>query len=52
MTEHASFVLLAYATCFVTIGGVALRIALDYRRLRNELSRYDENASSPSGDDA
>lgn len=52
MTEHASFVLLAYAICFVTIGGVALRIILDYRRLRGELSRYRADASAPAGDDA
>jgi heme exporter protein D len=52
MSEHASFVFLAYATCFVTIGGVALRIVLDYRRLRGELARFREGASSETGDDA
>lgn len=52
MTEHASFVFIAYAICFVTIGGVALRIVLDYRRLRGELARYSEGARSQAGDEA
>ena len=52
MTEHASFVFLAYAICFVTIGGVALKIVLDYRRLRGELARYNESVRSQAGDDA
>jgi heme exporter protein D len=40
MSEHASFVALAYAIAFVTIGGMAARIILDYRRLRAELARF------------
>lgn len=40
MTEHASFVVAAYAIAFLTIGGMALRILLDYRRLRAELARF------------
>ena len=52
MTEHASFVILAYTICFVTIGGMALRIILDYRRLRGELARYSESARSQAGEEA
>ena len=52
MTEHASFVVIAYAISFLTIGGVALRIVLDYRRLRDALSRCNESARAAAGDDA
>lgn len=51
MSEHASFVVLAYTISFLTIGGVALRIMLDYRRLRSELSRFSDNARAATGDD-
>lgn len=40
MSEHASFVALAYGIAVLTIGGMAGRIILDYRRLRAELSRF------------
>jgi heme exporter protein D len=42
MSEHGSFVAIAYAIAFLTIGGMAARIILDYRRLRAELSRFGE----------
>lgn len=40
MSEHASFVAIAYAIAVLTIGGMAVRILLDYRRLKAELSRF------------
>ncbi len=52
MSEHASFVVLAYTISFLTIGGIALRIILDYRRLRDELSRFKAAGRSEAGDDA
>ena len=52
MTEHASFVVIAYAISFLTIGGVALRIVLVYRRLRGALARFNDNARATAGDDA
>jgi heme exporter protein D len=52
MSEHAGFVALAYTISFLTIGGVALRIFLDYRRLRDELARFNAAGRSEAGDDA
>ena len=52
MNEHASFVVIAYAISFLTIGGVALRIVLDYRRLGEALARFNESARVAAGDDA
>jgi heme exporter protein D len=52
MSEHAGFVVLAYVISFLTIGGVALRIVLDYRRLRDELSHFNAAGRSEAGDDA
>lgn len=40
MSEHASFVALAYGIAVLTIGGMAARILLDYRRLKAELARF------------
>ena len=51
MSEHAGFVVIAYAISFLTIGGVALRIVLDYRRLRHELSRFNDANRTTAGDD-
>jgi heme exporter protein D len=42
MSEHGSFVAIAYGVAFLTIGGMAARIILDYRRLRAELARFGE----------
>jgi heme exporter protein D len=55
MNEHGSFVAIAYGVAFLTIGGMAARIILDYRRLRAELARFgekgqrDENQNHPGG---
>ncbi|MGJ0507991.1 MAG: heme exporter protein CcmD [Methylocystis sp.] len=49
MTSHASFVALAYAIAFLTIGGVAARILLDYRRLRAELARFGGKGQDGGG---
>ncbi|WP_363350664.1 heme exporter protein CcmD [Methylocystis echinoides] len=40
MSDHASYVAAAYAIAFLTIGGMAARIILDYRRLKAELARF------------
>ncbi|BDV32626.1 heme exporter protein CcmD [Methylocystis iwaonis] len=40
MSEHQTFVAIAYAIAFLTIGGAAARIILDYRRLKGELARF------------
>ncbi len=39
---HWSYIALAYGVTFLVIGAVALRIALDYRRLRAELAQLDK----------
>ena len=49
--SHWSYIALAYGVTFVTIGAIALRIILDYRRLRAELSRY-EATTAKKGDAA
>jgi heme exporter protein D len=45
MNDHAFFVVLSYGVAFLVIGGMALRIVLDYRRLREELARLGAAAS-------
>lgn len=52
MSEHATFVALAYAIAFLTIGGVATRIVLDYRRLKAELSRFEARGRREEGGEA
>jgi heme exporter protein D len=52
MSEHASFVTLAYLIAFLTIGGMAARILLDYRRLRTELARFGAKGEDAKGQDA
>ncbi|MCC3245885.1 heme exporter protein CcmD [Methylocystis sp. WRRC1] len=52
MSEHASFIILAYGVAFVVIGGVATRIILDYRRLRSELARFGAAGQRDEGDAA
>ncbi len=52
MSEHATFVAIAYAVAFLTIGGMAARIALDYRRLKAELSRFDARGRREDGGEA
>ncbi|WP_442755531.1 heme exporter protein CcmD [Methylocystis sp. JAN1] len=49
MNEHGTFVALAYAVAFLTIGGVAARIILDYRRLKTELSRFGAKGRREAG---
>lgn len=49
MSEHASFVALAYAIAFLTIGGVAARILLDHRRLKAELARFGAKGQREDG---
>ncbi len=39
MSDHATYVAAAYAIAFLTIGGMAARIVLEYRRLKSELAR-------------
>ncbi len=50
MSDHASFVTLAYLVAFVTVGGMAARIILDYRRLKTALARF--GARDQHGDQA
>lgn len=52
MSEHAGFILLAYAITFVTIGGMAVRIVLEHRRLRAELERFGAKGQRDDGDAA
>jgi heme exporter protein D len=52
MSEHASFVTLAYLIAFLTIGGMAARILLDYRRLRAELARFGAKGEDAKGQNA
>ncbi len=40
MSDHATYVAAAYVIAFLTIGGMAARILLDYRRLKEELARF------------
>ena len=39
--SYGSFILLAYGVTLLVIGGVALRIILEHRRLRAELDRLE-----------
>ncbi len=49
MSEHGAFVALAYAIAFLTVGGMAARILLDYRRLKSELSRFGAKGQRDEG---
>ncbi|KAF2991998.1 heme exporter protein CcmD [Methylocystis sp. MJC1] len=49
MSEHQIFVALAYAIAFLTIGGSAARIILDYRRLKAELARFGTKGQRDEG---
>jgi heme exporter protein D len=49
MTEHGSFVALAYGIAFLTIGGMAARIILDYRRLTAALARFGAKGQREDG---
>lgn len=40
MTNYTFFIVAAYGVTVATIGIIALRIVLDYRRLSRELARY------------
>lgn len=48
--QHWSYIAFAYAVTFVTVGAVALRIVLDYRRLRDELARLEAMGVEDEGD--
>ncbi len=41
--SHWSYIALAYGVTFVVIGATALRIVLDYRRLRAELAQLEKD---------
>jgi len=49
MSDHATFVAIAYAIAFLTVGGVAARIILDYRRLKAELARFGAKGQREDG---
>ncbi len=49
MSEHGTFVAVAYAIAFLTIGGLAARIVLDYRRLKAELARFGARGRDEGG---
>lgn len=49
MNDHGSFVAIAYAIAFLTVGGVAARIILDYRRLKAELARFGARGQRDEG---
>ncbi len=49
MSEHGAFVALAYAIAFLTIGGVAARIMLEYRHLKAELARFGARGERETG---
>jgi heme exporter protein D len=50
--SHWTYVTLAYAVAFLTIGAVAARTILDYRRLRAELARFGAKGQRDDGDAA
>lgn len=50
--SHWTYVALAYAVAFVTIGGVAARIIFDYRALRAALARFGAKGARDEGDAA
>jgi heme exporter protein D len=52
MSEHSTFVALAYAIAFLTISGMAARIIFDYRRLKAELSRFGTKGRREDGGEA
>jgi heme exporter protein D len=47
--RHGAFVALAYAISFLTLGGMAARIILDYRRLRAALARFGAKGQREEG---
>ena len=49
MSDHGAFVALAYGIAFLTIGGMALRIILEYRRLRAELACFGGKGQREDG---
>jgi heme exporter protein D len=50
MNDHWAYVGAAYGVAIVTIGAVALRIILDYRRLRAALARFGAMGARDEGD--
>jgi len=49
MSDHWTYVALSYGVAFVVVGGIALRIIFDHRRLKRELERLDSGADSGDG---
>lgn len=45
MIAHAGFIAVAYGLSFVVIGGMIGAIVLEHRRLRRELSRFEDRNS-------
>ncbi len=39
---HLGYIVAAYGITFAVIGGMTLKIVLDYRRLRKELGRFNK----------
>jgi heme exporter protein D len=52
MSQHTAFVVASYAIAILVIGGMALRIALDYRRLRDALARLGAAGEGDRGEGA
>ncbi len=52
MNDHLFFIVASYGVAFLVIGGMALRIVLDYRRLRDELARRGAVATGDREDGA
>ncbi|MFM2444715.1 MAG: hypothetical protein RJB09_1901 [Pseudomonadota bacterium] len=43
MIKHLGFIAASYALAFVVIAGMIGAIVLEYRRLRRELSRFEDH---------
>jgi heme exporter protein D len=52
VNDYSFFIWAAYGVAGVTIGVMALRIVLEYRRLRAELARYGAAGARDMGDGA
>jgi heme exporter protein D len=52
MSQHTAFVIASYAITTLVIGGAALRIVMDYRRLRDALARLGAAGEGDRGEGA
>lgn len=52
MSQHMAFVVASYAIATLVIGGVALQIVMDYRRLRDALARLGAAGEGDRGEGA